>query len=110
LGPYAASIKARMHLRPGLSEEGHGADPSQSLRALDRLITRGKAAALCSHGPVLPGLLDHLRSLAKETDPSVTQTLTEAIDQRLVKGEVLVAHLVGAGDHARVVDVERHRP
>jgi 8-oxo-dGTP diphosphatase len=110
LGPYAAAIKARTHLRPGLSEEGHGVDPAQSLRALARLITRGKPAALCSHGPVLPGLLDHLRSLAKETDPSVTQTLTEAIDERLVKGEVLVAHLVGTGDHARVVDVERHRP
>jgi lambda repressor-like predicted transcriptional regulator len=59
---------------------------------------------------VIPALLDHLRSLAKETDASVTQTLTEAVDERMVKGEVLIAHVVGAGEQARVVDVERHRP
>ena len=59
---------------------------------------------------MLPGLLDQLRSLAKEADPSVTQMLMEAIDERMVKGEVLVAHLVGTGEQARVVDVERHRP
>jgi 8-oxo-dGTP pyrophosphatase MutT (NUDIX family) len=110
LAPYAAAIRARLHLRPGLSEEGHRADPSKSLRTLSRLLTRGKPCALCSHGDVLPALLDHVRSLAKETDPSVAQTLTEAIDQRMVKGEVLIAHVVGTGEHARVVDVERHRP
>lgn len=110
LAPYAAARGTRLHLRPGLSEEGHEKDPAPSLAALTRLITRGKAAALCSHGPVIPALLDHLRSLAKETDASVTQTLTEAVDERMVKGEVLIAHVVGAGEQARVVDVERHRP
>ncbi len=59
---------------------------------------------------MLPGLLDQLRSLAKEADPQVTQLLTEAIDERMAKGEVLVAHLVGSGEQARVVDVERHLP
>ena len=28
----------------------------------------------------------------------------------MAKGEVLVAHLVGSGEHARVVAVERHLP
>ena len=110
VAPYAESRGIRLRLRPGLSEEGHQADPAPSLRALSRLIGRARPAALCSHGPVLPGLLDQLRSLAKEADPQVTQLLTEAIDERMAKGEVLVAHLVGSGEQARVVDVERHLP
>jgi len=110
VAPYAQARGIRLRLRPGLSEEGHQADPASSLRTLGRLIGRARPAALCSHGPVLPGLLDQLRSLAKEGDPQVTQLLTEAIDERMAKGEVLVAHLVGSGERARVVDVERHLP
>ena len=46
----------------------------------------------------------------RRATPEVTQLLTEAIDERMAKGEVLVAHLVGSGEQARVVDVERYLP
>ena len=55
VAPYAQARGIRLRLRPGLSEEGHQADPAPSLGSLGRLISRARPAALCSHGPVLPG-------------------------------------------------------
>ena len=49
----------------GLSEEGYEAGPDAGrLRTCARLLDRARPAVLCSHGPVLPGLLDHLAALA----------------------------------------------
>jgi len=40
----------------------------------------------------------------------VIEEFVEARDDRLAKGEALVCHVVGVGDDARVVAVERHLP
>jgi 8-oxo-dGTP diphosphatase len=70
-------------------------------------------AALCSHGPVLPALLGILEGRVDGDEPDAARTtadLRAAAKDKLVKGEVLVAHLVGTGNDARVVTVERHLP
>jgi 8-oxo-dGTP diphosphatase len=113
LKPYAAQLRLPMKTKNGLSEEGYAAHPGRAPRHLAKLIERGTAAALCSHGPVLPGLLSRLRDRVDPTeeDAGVTKwALREAIHDGMDKGEVLVAHLVGSGDGARVVAVERHLP
>ena len=40
----------------------------------------------------------------------VVEEFAEARDERLAKGEALVCHVVGTGEAARVVAVERHLP
>ncbi|CAM4154518.1 NUDIX hydrolase [Janibacter anophelis] len=113
LAPYATATGGRLRLKPGLSEEGYAQDPSRAGHHLDRLLERGVPACLCSHGPVLPDLVNRL--LAR-VDPRLAPGLVarsvieDVASSGLAKGEVLVAHIVGTGDGARVVAAERHHP
>jgi len=111
--PYAVSVGARLRTRRGLSEEGFEAAPEKAHGHLARLLELGEPALLCTHGPVLPPLLDDLAArldLDAAGSVEVVEEFVEARDEKLVKGEALVCHVVGAGDAARVVAVERHRP
>ncbi|HEX6888773.1 MAG TPA: histidine phosphatase family protein, partial [Candidatus Nanopelagicales bacterium] len=111
--PYAVSAAVKLRTRRGLSEEGFEAAPDKAHRHLSRLVQRGEPALLCTHGPVLPALLDDLAGrldLDKPASVEVVEEFAEARDEKLVKGEALVCHVVGRGDEARVVAVERHRP
>lgn len=113
LAPYATATGGRLRLKPGLSEEGYAQDPSRARHHLDRLLERGVPACLCSHGPVLPDLVNRL--LAR-VDPRLAPGLVarsvieDVASSGLAKGEVLVAHIVGTGEGARVVAAERHHP
>ncbi len=111
--PYAAASGTPLRTKDALSEEGYTADAAHAPRHLLRLLERGVPAALCSHGPVLPDLLRALVPLVHPDEPdaaTVSAELTTAATHAMAKGEILVAHLVGHGDAARVVAVERHRP
>jgi 8-oxo-dGTP diphosphatase len=113
LRPFAAQLGAALRTKEGLSEEGYAAEPARAVRHHERLVERGAPAALCSHGPVLPALLTTLLALVAPDEPEADQvgaTLRAAARDKMAKGEVLVAHLVGTGAGARVVAVERHLP
>jgi 8-oxo-dGTP diphosphatase len=113
LRPYAAWLGGSIRLKEGLSEEGYAQDATPAIRHLRRLLERGRPAALCSHGPVLPALLDELATLvdpASDDAADAAKLLDEAAESGMAKGEVLVAHVVDSGDGARVVAVERHLP
>jgi phosphohistidine phosphatase SixA/ADP-ribose pyrophosphatase YjhB (NUDIX family) len=105
--PYAVASGKRARLKAGLSEEGFAEQPDRAPYHLTRLLERGHAAVVCSHGPVLPVLLEQLAGIA-HSDPSAQATLSAVAQGGMCKGEALVAHLVGTGDQARVVDVERY--
>jgi 8-oxo-dGTP diphosphatase len=108
--PYAVTTGWRARLKSGLSEEGFAEQPERAPYHLGRLIERGHATVVCSHGPVLPVLLQRLASIAGPdgADTPARVALSEAAASGMGKGEALVAHLVGTGADARVVDVERH--
>ncbi|MEO5611121.1 MAG: NUDIX hydrolase [Ornithinibacter sp.] len=113
LAPYEAASGHRLRTRPGLSEEGFSERPDRAPQHLHRLFERGTPAALCTHGPVLPTLLDLLEThldLDSEGALEVIEAFAEARDDKLIKGEVLLCHVSGRGEHARVVAVERHLP
>lgn len=113
LQPYSEVTGSPLRHRPGLSEEGYAAEPDRAVRHLHKLIERGTPAALCSHGPVLPDLLAVLLAAVDRGEPDADRTcatLEAARAEKMAKGEVLVAHLVGSGETATVVAVERHRP
>jgi len=108
--PYAVTARQKPRLHAGLSEEGFAEQPALAPYHLTRLLERGEPAVVCSHGPVLPVLLDQLACIADSGEPSAKAALSEAAQHGLAKGEALVAHLVGRGSQARVVDVERYAP
>jgi 8-oxo-dGTP diphosphatase len=108
VAPYAAATRTRARLKWALSEEGFAESPDRARYHLTRLLERGHAAVVCSHGPVLPGLLEQLAGLADADESAAAVTLEEAARDGMGKGEALVAHLVGTGDQAVVVDLERY--
>jgi phosphohistidine phosphatase SixA/8-oxo-dGTP pyrophosphatase MutT (NUDIX family) len=113
LRPYAAHLGASLRTKDGLSETGYAAEPARAAHHLARLVERGTPAALCSHGAVLPELLMALLALVDPEEPEAdlaAASLRAAARDRMGKGEVLVAHLVGTGVTARLVAVERHLP
>jgi 8-oxo-dGTP diphosphatase len=111
LRPFAASAGLPLRLKEGLSEEGYAADPDRSAHHLRRVVERGAPTALCSHGPVLPSLLESLRGMVDDDadgGPDAATALGEAAADGMGKGEVLVCHVVDTGDAARITAVERH--
>ena len=106
--PYAVAAEHGTRLKAGLSEEGFAERPERAPHHLARLLERGEPAVLCSHGPVLPILLEALASIADSSESPAKITLSEAARHSVGKGEALVAHVVGTGAQARVVDVERY--
>ena len=107
LRPYAAQARITMRNKAGLSEEGFAEDPKKAAYHIDRMLLRGTPAAVCGHGPVLPSMLD---AIGRRADPVSAERLHEAAELGLAKGEVLIAHLSGTGEQARVVAVERYAP
>lgn len=102
--PFVLATGARVHEKGGLSEKGYLDQPEKVLKHTAKALARGVPTALCTHRPVLPALLGHL---ARRSVPAAARVLG---DGALAKGEVLVCHVVGTGDQARVVSAERHRP
>ncbi len=112
LRPYARAAGLALRLKPGLSEEGYATDAARAPHHLCRLLVHGEAAALCSHGPVLPDLLNTLVGQLPDADPDGTASrlLKEAARDGMAKGEVLVVHVLDRGENARLVAIERHLP
>lgn len=109
LEPYADVAGESIVTKNGLSEEGYEEDPSRAAKHLRRAIERGVPVALCSHRPLLP---DVLRMLAVQAgDDSVAASTLRLLAHDIpAKGEVVVCQMVGTGDDARVVSVERILP
>ena len=114
LAPYAARLGRALEPVKGLSEEGfESRGPKRAVRAVRTLLHDGTPAALCSHGPVLPTVLGALlprMAPAQDQIGAAEATLVEATDLGMDKGEVLLAHVVGLAEQARIVAVERIPP
>ncbi|WP_432499286.1 NUDIX hydrolase [Kineococcus gypseus] len=101
--PAADAGSWRVRPEESLTEEGHAADAAAAVRALGALVAAGRGALVCSHRPVLPDLQEHLAARAGAPERA-------ALRRKLAKGHLVVAHVSGRGEDARVVAVERHAP
>ncbi|NHA66626.1 NUDIX hydrolase [Phycicoccus flavus] len=110
VAPYVRTSDARLRTKRGLSEEGFEADPTRAVAHLERALAKGRPVAVCSHGPLMPTLVDVLRQHAADAAADDRALLERAGADKLDKGEALVCHVSGTGARARVVAVERHRP
>ncbi|GGK77119.1 NUDIX hydrolase [Ornithinimicrobium pekingense] len=109
--PYTRAQQLELVTKKGLSEEGFEASPGKAGKHLAAVLEAAEPAALCTHGPVLPPMVAALHGRAGRDLPAGSRRLLRRLaDVPLDKGEVLACTMTGAGDEARVVAVERHRP
>lgn len=107
LAPYAAATGARVRTKGGLTEDGFEHDPRKAARHTQRLLDRQQAALLCTHRPVLPGVVSTLARAATDDARAALPTKDPFLDP----AEVLVAHVTRrSGRSPVVVEVERHSP
>lgn len=113
LAPFATALGVKLRTKPGLSEEGYAVDPAKAPHHLRRVFDRGVASALCSHGPTLLGLVDEVLARVEPRGDDgllARSVVSDALETGMAKGEVLLLHVVGTGEDARVVAAERHHP
>ncbi len=103
LEPYAAAGGARVRTKGGLSESGFSRSPGKARKHATKLVHSRRPAAICTHRPVLSGVL---QALARAARPDVAMCVPHQ-EPYLAPGEVLVAHVLTSSD-GRIVDVERH--
>lgn len=105
MDPYAAASGVRVRTKGGLSEDGFRRHPEKARRHTQRLLESAHGGALCTHRPVLDGVL---AALKERCVPEIAGEIPDA-NPYLHPGEVLVAHVVPPnGSPLRVVAVERH--
>jgi 8-oxo-dGTP diphosphatase len=105
MDPYTAASGVRLRSKGGLSEDGFRRAPEKARRHVRRLMEGGHGGALCTHRPVLGGVLEAAREWS--TPEVADQLPTET--PFLHPGEVLVLHVCHRESaHPLVVAVERH--
>lgn len=109
VAPYVEHADIDPIFKSGLSEEGFADDPRKVVKHVARAFARTDPVAFCTHRPVLPSMLLQIASYCTPGGLAGT-TLRGLAENGMDKGEALVCHVAGAGDTARVVAVERHRP
>lgn len=104
--PYVAASGVRLRTKGGLTEDGFRRSPGKVRRHTHQLLENSHGGALCTHRPVLEGVLDAVR---ERSLPEVACEIPDA-NPFLHPGEVLVAHVAPRpGSKPQVVAVERHR-
>jgi 8-oxo-dGTP diphosphatase len=105
LAPYAKRSNVRVRTKGGLSERGFLRSPEKVTRHVQHLLDRAGVSLVCTHRPVLSGVME---ALAARASRSARAAIPDA-DPYLAPGEVLVAHVSHPrGGPVRVVEVERH--
>ena len=106
LAPYARAAGLALELRQPYAEESFAKDPDRALTSLRKVVARAKPVAICTHRPLLPALLSELLAMAADAD--VAALLADSVKHGMDKGEAIVAHVAGRGEHAVIVAAERH--
>jgi len=104
MDPYTAASGTRLRTKGGLSEDGYRRSPGKAARHTRDLLEGGHGGGLCTHRPVLPGVLAALR----EVTVDAVRPLIPDSNPYLRPGEVLVAHVSHGRRGPVVVAIERH--
>ncbi len=104
LGPYVERSGIKVRTKGGLSERGFRRNPGKAAKHIAALIERGRPAVMCTHRPVLAGVMPTLRADTVEAARSTVPIQ----DPYLAPSEVLVAHVARGRPNRPVVAVERH--
>ncbi|MFL0461156.1 NUDIX domain-containing protein [Kytococcus sedentarius] len=105
VAPFAAVAALKPRLKAGLSEEGHRAAPHKAAKHVAKALGTGRSTVLCSHGPVLPTMLE---AVAERTLPGsrAERTVLQLAREGMSKGGFVVLHLTGQGESSKVLASE----
>lgn len=103
IDPLATIEGLKVRTKDELTEAGHAAHPARTAAVIDRVLTQARPTVVCTHRPVLPTVIDAVRSVA---EPGVALELPHE-DPYLAAGEAMLLHTAADG---RVVAIERHLP
>lgn len=93
-----------------LSEEGYEASPHLLPGVVAAAASCGVTTAMCSHGPVLPDVVEAVAALAPPSSKHARTAFRDLRKDNLSKGEVTVVHLARVQDELTTVAIERHPP
>ncbi|WP_261165908.1 NUDIX hydrolase [Microbacterium sp. Marseille-Q6965] len=103
--PLARAIDARVVETDAISQDAWEDGIADVRTVVGKRVASGKAAVLCSHGPVLPAVLEEL---ALATGTIRTSALRDAA--ALGTGSFSVAHISAENPGSGIVAIETHAP
>lgn len=108
---FAKSVDADIVPERYLSEEGHADDPLETVRRMRELAYLALPTVVCSHRPVLPSLIETLRSELVDDDASVQDSVLDqsSWEPKMAPGACIVVHRQFHAGGVRVVAIERHQ-
>jgi 8-oxo-dGTP diphosphatase len=104
VAPYAKAADAKVKLDDSFTEHRHGRSPHKTTNAVESLLDKERAVALCTHRPVLPTVF---AQLAKHMNSRLRAQLPDA-EPFLSPGEILVCQV--SHSKGKIVSVEQFRP
>ncbi|WP_462419034.1 NUDIX hydrolase [Kytococcus sp. Marseille-QA3725] len=105
VAPFAARTARKPRLKAGLSEEGYSKAPHKAAKHTNKALTSGRSTVICSHGPVLPAILE---TAAERTLPGSRgeKTVLRLAREGMTKGGMVVLHGIGQGETSKVLVTE----
>lgn len=104
VAPYVDTTGVRISTKGGLSERGFRRDPDKAAKHIQKLIDKARPAALCTHRPVLAGVMPALATRTQA--PAIGAIPSE--DPYLPPGGILVAQVLRQATARRVISVETY--
>ena len=104
VSPYVTRAEAKLKLVDALTEHNAARKPGRARSAVEKIFDKRQPVAVCTHRPVLPLVLDILRSHM----PAHLPALLPTDDPYLAPGEAIICQ-VSAVNHGRIVSVEQYR-
>lgn len=102
VAPLSAAISRRVQTHAEISQDAWAAGEDDVVDVISRRLEKGKPTVICSHGPVLPALIEEI---ARETGTGSSRELRDAA--ALATGSFTVVHVRRGGP---VVAIETHAP
>jgi 8-oxo-dGTP pyrophosphatase MutT (NUDIX family)/phosphohistidine phosphatase SixA len=105
VGPVAEATGIRIKQTESLSQDAYELGEAPLHEVVDKRLHRQQSVILCTHGPVLPDLVDEI---AHATGTPITSILRRAA--MLSPGEYSVLHIAIDNPSASIVAIETHSP
>ena len=105
VAPLERKLGRMARLTPKLSQDAWEADAADVRSVVGRRVRSRKATVLCSHGPVLPGILSEL-ALATGTLPGSYIDSASALNVAAFS----VVHLSATNPGSGIISIETHEP
>jgi len=105
VAPLAQVLQRKVHRTPLISQDAWEDGRSDARAVIGQRVRSRKAAVLCSHGPVLPEILNEL-ALATGTLRGSYLGSASALDM----GAFSVVHLSATNPGSGIVSIETHEP